>query len=99
MKKLILLTIWSTFAGAALAQVYVKPHVTRDGTYVEGHQRSAPNSTKLDNYSTQGNSNPWTGQQGTVNPYTQPPNAYQATPSNYGQQQCGINSSGQYVCR
>lgn len=89
------------FAGSAGAQVYVKPHVTKDGAYVEGYQRTAPNSTKTDNYSTQGNVNPWTGQSGTVNPYTQPQNSYQQQPS-YGQrqqQQCGTDGYGRYVCR
>jgi hypothetical protein len=57
--------------------VYVKPHVNRDGTYVEGHYRTAPNSSRHDNYGTQGNVNPYTGHQGTVNPYTQPAPTYQ----------------------
>ena len=75
------------------AQTYVGPHTRKDGTYVEGHYRSQPNGTKLDNYSTQGNSNPFTGQQGTVNPYQQP--TYQAPRP----QQCGTLANGQYVCR
>jgi opacity protein-like surface antigen len=49
--------------------VYVKPHVTQNGTYVEGHHRTSPNGTKLDNYSTQGNYNPHTGNVGRVDPY------------------------------
>ena len=81
------------FAGAASAQVYVNPYVTKDGTYVEGHQRTAPNSTRIDNYGSQGNTNPFTGQQGSVNPYAQP-NPYQAP----RQPVCGIASNGQYVC-
>lgn len=48
---------------------FVKGHVRSDGTYVAPHYRSAPDSTKLNNYSTQGNYNPYTGQQGTVDPY------------------------------
>lgn len=80
-----------------MAQVYVKPHVTKDGTYVQGYERTAPNSTKMDNYSTQGNSNPYTGQAGTVNPYQQPQQIYQ--PQQPRQQQCGTLPNGQYVCR
>lgn len=60
-------------AVGASAQTYVQPHTRKDGTFVEGHWRSAPNQTRLDNYSTQGNSNPFTGQQGTQNPFPQQP--------------------------
>lgn len=96
-------TACALVAGTADAQVYVKPHINRDGTFVEGHHRSAPNSTKLDNYSTQGNVNPYTGQSGTVNPYAQP--SYSAptySPPSYSPsmgQQCGYTQSGRYVCR
>lgn len=47
---------------------YVAPHVTKNGTYVEGHMQTNPNGTKLDNWSTKGNVNPYTGQPGTKNP-------------------------------
>lgn len=84
---------------SAIAQTYVKPHVRKDGTYVEGHYRSKPDSNPYNNYSSQGNTNPYTGQSGSVNPYSTP--SYQAptyqAPS-YGQQ-CGYTSTGRYVCR
>lgn len=61
------------FAGAASAMAQttttVRSHVRSDGTYVPGHVRTNPNGTTSDNYSTQGNTNPYTGQQGTVSPY------------------------------
>jgi hypothetical protein len=41
----------------------------RDGTYVPGHYQTNPNGTKLDNYSTVGNVNPWTGKPGWIWPY------------------------------
>lgn len=47
---------------------YVKPHVTKNGTYVKGHMQTNPNGTKLDNWSTKGNVNPYTGKPGTKNP-------------------------------
>jgi hypothetical protein len=47
---------------------YVKPHVTKKGTYVKGHMQTNPNGTKLDNWSTKGNVNPYTGKPGTKNP-------------------------------
>lgn len=68
-----------------MAQTYVKPHITKNGTLVEGHYRSDANSTKTDNYSSQGNVNPYTGKSGTVDPYKP--------------QVCGYTQSGNYVCR
>ena len=60
-------------AGAALAQdVHVRGYFRSDGTYVAPHYRSAPNSTTLDNWSTRGNVNPYTGQPGTRSPYPGP---------------------------
>ncbi|MCC6932576.1 MAG: hypothetical protein IT292_04895 [Deltaproteobacteria bacterium] len=41
----------------------------KNGTYVAPHYRSSPNSTKLDNWSTEGNINPYTGKTGTKDPY------------------------------
>lgn len=59
-------------AASASAQVHVDGHIRKDGTYVPPHVRSAPNSTTRDNWSTQGNYNPYTGQQGTQAPAPQP---------------------------
>lgn len=56
------------------AQVRVKGYVKKDGTYVAPHYRSRPNSTTLDNYSTRGNINPYTGKVGTQNNYSSPYN-------------------------
>lgn len=49
--------------------VSVKGYVRKDGTYVAPHHRTAPNSTKSDNWSTLGNVNPYTGKEGTIDPY------------------------------
>lgn len=57
------------FPLASMAQVHVNGYTKKDGTYVVPHMRSSPNQTKLDNYSTRGNVNPYTGNQGTVDPY------------------------------
>jgi hypothetical protein len=46
----------------------VNPYTTQSGTYVGGHQQTNPNNTQLDNYSTRGNVNPYTGQIGTRTP-------------------------------
>ena len=44
---------------------YTVGHTTKNGTYVQGHYSTNPNGTKNDNYSTRGNVNPHTGEEGT----------------------------------
>lgn len=51
------------------ADTYVDGYSRSDGTYVEGHYRSSPNDTVYDNYSTDGNVNPYTGKEGTKEVY------------------------------
>lgn len=46
----------------------VSPYTTQSGTYVGSHHSTNPNNTQLDNYSTRGNINPYTGQIGTRSP-------------------------------
>ena len=46
----------------------VHGYYRKNGTYVHSYHRTTPNSTKLDNYSTRGNVNPWTGKAGTIDP-------------------------------
>jgi hypothetical protein len=43
----------------------VHGYTRKDGAYVAPHHATNPNSTRNDNYSTQGNVNPYTGQAGT----------------------------------
>jgi hypothetical protein len=71
MKKIIVLTLMALSFGATelQAQTYVGGYTKSDGTYVAPHYRSTPNSTVLDNYSTKGNTNPYTGKKGTKSPY------------------------------
>jgi len=59
---------FSVFAEAKTVRVsgYYKPST---GTYVMPSYKTSPNKTKLDNYSTKGNYNPYTGKTGTKNPY------------------------------
>lgn len=57
-------------ATAASAQVYVHGYTTKNGTYVAPHYRSSPDGNVLNNWSTRGNVNPYTGQVGTRNPYS-----------------------------
>ena len=65
MKTIIALVLATAFATPALADQYVKGHTRSDGTYVAPHYRSTPNSVQYDNYSTKGNSNPYTGELGS----------------------------------
>lgn len=72
MKGIALLLALCAMLFASLAEasgVRVRGYTRKDGTYVAPHYRSAPNSSRLDNYSTRGNYNPYTGKTGTVDPY------------------------------
>ena len=50
-----------SFGGQALAQVQVDGYYRSNGTYVQPHQRTAPDRTRSNNYSYPGNYNPNTG--------------------------------------
>tara|TARA_B100001079_G_C15973813_1_gene324499 strand:- start:194 stop:442 length:249 start_codon:yes stop_codon:yes gene_type:complete len=66
MKKLLLVIILVFFTiGSVFADTWVNGYYRSDGTYVQGHYRSSPNSSKQDNWSTSGNTNPYTGKKGT----------------------------------
>jgi len=65
------------------AAVHVRGYTKKDGTYVQPHERSAPNHTKADNWSTKGNVNPYTGKPGTKNPYPGSPSGA-STPASDG---------------
>jgi hypothetical protein len=68
------------------AQVHVRGYTRKDGTYVAPYERTAPDSSIYNNYSTYPNVNPYTGKVGTVNPYT-PSTIYNPQPqSSYGYQ-------------
>ena len=71
MKNAIFLLVFVTFLTKISAQTnsssryqsgYYKPSTN---TYVQPHMKTSTNSTNKDNYSTNGNSNPYTNSQGT----------------------------------
>lgn len=66
--KLLLLAVLLSSA-AALAGSKVGGYTKKDGTYVAPYVRSTSNKTAADNYSAQGNVNPYTGAKGTKDPY------------------------------
>ncbi len=61
----VLLMAFAAEAGGKRVGGYVK----KDGAYVEPYARSESNSTRVDNYSAEGNINPYTGKKGSVDPY------------------------------
>lgn len=65
MKRIAISVFALLLAGAVMADQYVSGYYRSDGTYVQGYYRSAPNSVRFDNYSSQGNANPYTGKAGT----------------------------------
>jgi hypothetical protein len=75
---------WAIFAFAAIlagavvgttvaeaGDTRVRGYYRSNGTYVQPHMRSAPDSNPYNNFSTRGNTNPYTGQPGTKSPYGQ----------------------------
>lgn len=71
-------------ANSVLAQTttLVPGYVKKNGTYVAPYYKTQPNNTKLDNFSTKPNVNPYTGKEGTVivpDPYTAPATTYPKT--------------------
>lgn len=87
-KAIILVAALLAFASIASADEYVNGYFRKDGTYVQPHYKSSPNSSKWDNYSSQGNTNPYTGEKGSQrNEYSSPPaynNPYGTTYKPYG---------------
>lgn len=52
------------FVIPAEASEHVRGHMKKDGKYVAPHNRTNANSTQRDNWSSKGNSNPYTGKRG-----------------------------------
>jgi len=80
----------ATFVGIALllavetifaADQPFNGYYRKDGTYVEPYHRTTPDNNLYDNYSSQENVNPWTGQRGTErNEFSNPPAYNQSSP-------------------
>lgn len=58
--------IFQGFTQVNSKHVRVNGYTRKDGTYVAPHYRTAPNSTNRDNFSTRGNTNPYTGRAGYI---------------------------------
>ena len=62
--KKILILLACLFMQLSYADTYVNGYFKKDGTYVEGHYKTTPHETNWGAYSTDGNSNPYTGNDG-----------------------------------
>lgn len=60
---------WSSYGGyGSSGQHQTQGYTNHNGTYVQPHMQTNPNGTINDNWSTRGNTNPYTGQPGYVTP-------------------------------
>ncbi len=55
----------STGTGSKSSSTRVRSHVTKDGKYVASHRRSTSDKRTSNNWSTKGNTNPYTGKAGS----------------------------------
>jgi hypothetical protein len=59
----------SAYRAPSATPVLHRGYVTKSGAYVAPHYQTAPNGTKVDNWSSRPNVNPYTGKPGTKDPY------------------------------
>lgn len=77
MKNILLLSLFVILSvQIVFSQVRVSGYTRKNGTYVQPHMRSSPNSNPYDNYSFPGNTNPYSGKTSTGNPDTYLDNYY-----------------------
>lgn len=55
-----------------LGPVYHRGYLNKSGSYVLPHMQTAPNRTKVDNWSSKPNINPYNGKAGMKDPYVAP---------------------------
>jgi len=77
-----------------IADQYVDPYTRSNGTQVQGYYRSTPNSTPTDNYSHQGNTNPYTGERGTRQNENSSPSSYGSHNNNGNSGSYGYGNNG-----
>lgn len=89
MKKWIIAFVLACVSLPSVADTYVRGYVRDNGTYVQPHYKTNSDSTMSNNYSTQGNVNPYTGQPGTVPNYDKGYNDYNSQQPSYQNQGYG----------
>lgn len=58
---------YSSGSSSSSGTHYTSGYYRSNGTYVQGYNSTNPNGTTSDNWSTKGNTNPYTGKEGTRN--------------------------------
>lgn len=71
MRRFLLLAL--VVGTSASAADLVRGYVRGNGTYVAPHYRSTSDGTRANNWSSTGNSNPYTGEKGSSNPWAPKP--------------------------
>jgi hypothetical protein len=105
MKKLIFtISLFAiTVLASAQSTTYQQGYTKSDGTYVTGHYKTTSDKTNTNNYSTQGNTNSYTGQAGSKpRDYSSASSSYSAnkniqTGSRGGQYYINSNGNKTYV--
>src|SRR6266700_8053539 len=74
MNHILLALVLFSLSASAFSDESVRGYIRRDGTYVAPSHRTEPNTHRYDNYNSQGNTNPYTGQRGhQPNEFSTPP--------------------------
>ena len=74
MKKILIAATLLMLPALSQADNWVNGYQKKDGTYVQGHMKSDSDNYRSNNYSSQGNTNPYTGEKGSQrNEYSNPP--------------------------
>jgi len=81
MRKIFLIVLVLFFITSLSYAEQVGGYFRKDGTYVPSYERSSPNSTVRDNYSYEGQTNPYTGQEGHHHYRNNPSSEYYGTSS------------------
>jgi lipopolysaccharide export LptBFGC system permease protein LptF len=105
MKQILLILSFFIITSIAYSQTttYVNAYTRSDGTYVPGHYKTTSDNTNTNNYSTQGNTNTYTGVSGTkpkdysVESYNYSSNKNIQTGPNGGQYYINSNGNKTYV--
>lgn len=71
MKKTLLIITGLIASFTSTADQWVNGYTRQNGTHVEGYHRSSPDGSTYNNYSSPGNSNPYTGSVGGYQPQQQ----------------------------
>lgn len=66
---ILLMVILAGTDGITGPTVRVKGIIKKDGTYIAPHNRTSPDKSRLNNWSTKGNINTYTGKKGTADPF------------------------------